>query len=212
MTYKYLILLTLLISNTCFALKKNNMTCGIRYGFPLTNAYGPIDYTDPSAHPHTKIVLDVHFTPDVERLISGAAGYLAADIDYTLRAIPNYHRALYAMSKYERALGHVPNTAHAYSAECYFKRAIYFQPKDALSHMLYGMHLHSIKKFKKAEVQYKKAIVLDELNAEINYNIGLLYLDMGDLEKAKIYSKKAYNAGYPLKGLHNKLQKYNKKD
>ena len=210
MIKKYFLLLLFVYCCTTYAAEKDNHTCGIQYGSPLTNAYGPIDYTDPTTHKDLHIVLDVHFTPSVERLISGNAGYLAADLDYTLRAIPNYHRALYAISKYEKSLGHVPKTAHAYSAECYFKRAIYFQPRDPTSLMLYGMHLHGLKLFKQAELQYKKALALHSDGAEINYNLGLLYIEMKDFVKAQFHADKAYAAGYPLQGLNNKLHKNNK--
>jgi hypothetical protein len=39
----------------------------------------------------------------------------------------------------------------------------------------------------------------------LNYNIGLLYFDMGDYAKAVEHARVAYNAGYPLVGLRKKL-------
>src|SRR5882672_10328606 len=69
---------------------------GLRSGCgALPNAYGPFDYR--IEHDKLAIVEAYHFTSQVELLIRGQSGALGADLDYTLRAAPNHHRALVAM-------------------------------------------------------------------------------------------------------------------
>lgn len=48
-------------------------------------------------------------------------------------------------------------------------------------------------------------------SAEINYFLGLLYLDLGNLEKARAHADIAYDLGYPLPGLKNKLEQASKR-
>jgi tetratricopeptide (TPR) repeat protein len=42
-------------------------------------------------------------------------------------------------------------------------------------------------------------------SAEINYHLGLVSLDLGEVDAAVDYARKAYAAGYPLPGLKRKL-------
>lgn len=200
-----------LIQNSASAAQKNNDTCGIVPGKPLHNGYGPFDYTNPAHKPKFPIVLNAHFTPQVERLEKGSTGALPHDIDYTLRAIPNYHRALNAISRFEiRANQPTRAFSEFYSAECFFKRAIYFQPRDAVTRMLYGIHLHKLKNYEGAETLYKQALSISPDNPEISYNLGLLYVNTGKSELAKKYADIAYKGGYPLPGLKNLIMKAEK--
>ena len=88
----------------------------------LTNSYGPFDYRTSKAE--LKIVEDYHFTPDVETLRHGNTATVGGDIDYTLRASPNHHRALMSMvnlavrTKSDKPLG--PRL----TVDCYFDRAM----------------------------------------------------------------------------------------
>jgi tetratricopeptide (TPR) repeat protein len=58
---------------------------------------------------------------------------------------------------------------------------------------------------KKAATEYQKTIELKPDLAEAHYNLGLLYVDLGDYAKARKEADIAYAAGYPLQGLKNKL-------
>ena len=87
---------------------------------------------------------------------------------------------------------------------------IYFQPNDATTKMLYGIHKHTIKDFNNAEKLYKLALQLAPTNPEVNYNLGLLYVDLGKLDDARKHAKIAYGGGYPLPGLQNRIQKAEK--
>jgi tetratricopeptide (TPR) repeat protein len=172
----------------------------------LQNAYGPFDYRDPTLRA-TKlpIVEEYHFTPQVEALETGSTGYLAmGDIDYTLRAFPNHPRALAATAKWALRGGRFPNQAIP-SAECYFERAVAFAPDDATVRAIYGTYLFKRHKNDDARQQYEAALKLSPNSPEINYDAGLLFVELGDLPRAKALAKVAYDGGHPLPGLRKKI-------
>ena len=72
----------------CASAQALDASCG-----SLENAYGPYDYRTDRGN-RLYLVESAHFTPVVESLISGLSGPLGAELDYTLRAFPNHHRAL----------------------------------------------------------------------------------------------------------------------
>lgn len=176
--------------------------------------YGPYDYTDPT---HRKENLSIverhHFTPNVKNLIKGESSSLGGDIDYTLRAFPNHHQALVAMGKlFLREKTERPRKAE-FTIECYFDRAIRFKPGDGIVRMLYGNYLLKLGgRSDDVLEQYHEAIRLQPENANINYNLGLLYLKKKDYELAIVHAKQAYELGFPLPGLRNKLMKTGKWD
>jgi len=51
----------------------------------------------------------------------------------------------------------------------------------------------------------------DGQSAELNYNLGLILLEMGDVDEAEKYADEAYALGYPLPGLRTKLAKLGRK-
>lgn len=152
-----------------------------------------------------ELVERFHFTPEVEKLIKGKSSPIGSDIDYTLRHFPNHHRALMAMANL--ALREkVPRASSTnYSVECYFDRAIRFMPDDGKVRMIYGIYLSKLGKSDKAIEQLNEALQLHPDNANINYNLGLIYFQKKDYERAKTYARKAYELGFPLPGLKNKL-------
>jgi tetratricopeptide (TPR) repeat protein len=172
----------------------------------LENAYGPFDYTNAEHVAHKlPIVEKFHFTSDVEHLVRGASSSVPGDLDYTLRAFPNHHRALSAMANYQ--LTHPrPSDARYYSADCYFLRAIAFKPTDAMVHEIYGVYLHSLGKYEQALQQYRAAVRLMPDLADAYYNLGLLYADMQQYQPALEAARHAYDLGYPLPGLRTRLQ------
>lgn len=213
------ILLTLSISTQLFAAPNSKQAPWV--GDTLTGkpcvgggqGFGPFDYL--KRHTLTNeysLVIDAHFTSDVQNLIRGSSGHNALpDLDYTLRAWPNHHKALQSISRYQ--LLHKSSQDKRYarkpspSVECYFQRAINFSPRDAISHMLYAIFLHQSGFANKAAAQYKKAITISPNNRSIHYNYGLLLVSMKRYEEAEAHAKKAYAAGYPLSGLKKKLIK-----
>lgn len=193
--YRYLIIIFICVSaNPIFAL------CG----GPLNrNAFNsPLDFNDPTRSKTINLVEQYHFTPNVESLIRGEHGSIAADLHYTLKSIPNHYRALYAMAKWQIRNGKpLTNTGEYWTIDCYFERALTFKPNDPKLHLLHGIYLHKIKEYGLALKSYKIAESLTENYSELFYNMGLCYYDMGNYEKAKYYAEKAYSNNYPLPGL-----------
>lgn len=178
---------------------------------PLKNAYGPFDFTN-VAHKreHLGVVEEFHFDRGVESLRGHAkSGYnpgtLAGDIDYTLRAFPNHHRALYTLTRYWTELER-PDRMR-YSADCYFRRAMRFQPKDHTVLMIYGIYLKRLDKLDQAIEQFETALTLAPEAAEIHYNLGLVRLEEGNTKAAVKHARIAYEKNYPLPGLANRLRR-----
>ena len=168
----------------------------------LDNAYGPYDYTSPIAHKEMlPIVEKHHLTPNVLNLEQGETGSIMTDLDYTLRAFPNHHVALYTLGRYALREGYKFNPKY-YTVDCYFKRAMAFKPDDGYVYMIYGLYLQKSGDYKKALKEYTVALKLLPENAELYYNMGLLY------NEAEKYANKAYELGYPLPGLRDILKKH----
>ena len=165
-------------------------TCG-----PLTNAFGPFDYRTEFGNPKS-LVESAHFTPQVEALVKGNAGYLGGDIDYTLRAFPNNHRALLAMQRLaERSkAAQAPNAR--YTAECYYIRAITFRPDDNTARMLFAAFLG--KQQRKPEAMTQLAYVAEHVgdNAFTAYNLALMYMELGAPDKALVQAHRAQALGF----------------
>ncbi len=176
--------------------------------------YGPYDYTNPTHKIEYLPIVEIHhFTSNVKNLIKGESSYLAGDIDYTLRAFPNHHPALAAMAKLSLREKSFRLKGASYAVECYFDRAIRFKPGDGIVRMIYGNYLVKLGgRSDDVLEQYHEADRLRPENANIQYNIGLLHLKKKDYELAIIYAKKAYELGFPLPGLRNKLMKTGKWD
>lgn len=157
-----------------------------------------------------------HFTREVEQLVRGKSGYLQGDLDYTLRAYPNHHRALWAMSRYylrkvdKEGLERLETIERSRTGtpppECYFHRAKRLAPEDGMVSAIFGIYLHKRGKLDPALSEYERAEKLMPSHAELSYNMGLLLYDMGEFAKAGEYADKAQRLGYPLTGLQRKLR------
>jgi Flp pilus assembly protein TadD len=172
----------------------------------LENSFGPFDYRDSEAKAqHLQVVEVNHFTPEVESLTRGLSDvHVIGDIDYTLRAFPNHHRALNAVAKYS-LLGGQFSVGKIPSADCYFQRAIVFRPEDETVRMLYGNYLVKRGNVDDARRQYEEALRLAPDSVEVNYNAGLFFVEQGDIVRAEQMAKIAYDGGYPLPGLKKKI-------
>ncbi|PCI17997.1 MAG: hypothetical protein COB62_07240 [Piscirickettsiaceae bacterium] len=172
-------------------------------------AYGPFDYLLRSQYKYElHLVESTHFLPEIENLIKGHSGPLQQEFDYTIRAWPNHHRALNSITRFKLLYPKKSRKLQS-PVECYFQRAINFSPKDATTRMLYGIYLHKIKHYKMANSQYKDAVKLSPNNPIIRYNYGLLLINLKQYDLAQEQAIIAYNAGFPLNGLKNKLKRVN---
>lgn len=179
----------------------------------LTNPYGPFDYTNPSNKKNALPGVEQHhFNSDVEKLVKGMTGLLGGDLDYTLRAFPNHHKALGAMARLALREKTTKTRGANYSVLCYFDRAIRFKPDDGMVRMIYGDYLLKTGQRDQATEQFQEAVNLEPENPTINYNLGLVYLKQKDYEQARTYAKKAYELGFPLPGLKNQLKQAGKWD
>jgi Flp pilus assembly protein TadD len=151
------------------------------------------------------IVERYHFTPNIENLVSGNTGPVGGELDYTLRAFPNHHRALAALAKLGVRDKTIKPNGTKYSVYCYFERAIRFKPNDAVVRMVYSNYLQKLGQPDQALDQLNVAVHLQPEDPTINYNLGLLYMEKKDYALARTHAKKAYEQGFPLPGLKNKL-------
>jgi tetratricopeptide (TPR) repeat protein len=198
--------------------------CGHPYDSP--GRFGPFDYNDTSRRAELNLVEIAHFTSYMEEIaLHGVAsrraqgaveaeGYslIAGNFDYTLHAFPNHAKALHAMGVWQQRLRKDSPLDYQrflagglLSADCYFQRAIMFTPNDGMVRHAYGAFLQTSDQLDAAVAQYQKAIELLPNSPEPYYNLGLLYFERGEYDKARAQADKAYALGYPLAGLRRKL-------
>ncbi|MFK8030991.1 MAG: tetratricopeptide repeat protein [Gammaproteobacteria bacterium] len=174
----------------------------------LENAYGPYDYTNPRHFRERLEIVEIsHFDAGVESLRGHARKpvQLTADLDYTLRAFPNHHKALYSMLRYNLSKDPRHRKKMRYTADCYFNRALTWQPRDGQVRVLYGLYLSRTGKIEEAKVQFQEAANLMPESPEVHYNIGLMLAKSGDYIEARKHAHKAYALGHPMQGLKNIL-------
>ncbi len=101
----------------------------------------------------------------------------------------------------------LPQPPHArYSIECYFVRAIRFQPDDTIVRMLYATFLQKQGRDKEANEQLRQAAIDAKEDAFTHYNIGLVYFDGKNYEEALSQAHRAYALGFPRTELKERLQ------
>lgn len=167
----------------------------------------PYDYTQRARYPSKlQLTESYHFTPDVENLVAGSSSTdPLRDIDFTLAVWPNHHRALNSAIRARLRKRDTYHITGLTPAECYLQRAINFSPNDAVSHMLYGTLLYRMDRMEEALKEYRRAEDLAPGNIEVQYNLGLLLVDMEQYQEAARYAKRVYARGFPLPGLKRKL-------
>ncbi len=175
----------------------------------LENHYGPFDYR--TQRDKLEIVERYHFTPSVESLRAGASTTrLGGDISYLLATSPNHHRGLLAMMRLaEREKSPHPKNLR-YSVDCYFDRAIRFQRNDTTVRMLYAQYLQKQKRTPEALAQLQVASDIAKDNGFTNYNIGLVYFEMGQYDLALAQAHKAKALGFDQPELAQMLAAKNK--
>lgn len=172
-------------------------------GNPFRNHFGPYDYR--TANADTKTMVErVHFTPGVEAMTKpGTTTYaaMAGDVGYTLHVFPNHHRALLTMQRLgEKYKTDQPEGAK-FTVECYFERAVLFRPDDTVARALYAQYL--VKHGRKPQALQQLAFAVEQAKDRplSHYNLGLVYLEMGEYELAL---KQAHDA--KRLGLENRPQ------
>ncbi|WP_349743761.1 ABC transporter permease [Roseateles cavernae] len=182
----------------------------------LANAFGPHDYRKEAGNPDAKrsttnplfLVESAHFRPEMEALVHGGQGRkseVGPELDYTLRAFPNHHRALLAMTRLaDKQKVDQPRGAR-YSVDCWFERAIRFQADDGIVRMLYANYLGSKGRRDDAIKQLESATQLAKDNPFSHYNIGMIYADMQIFDRALAQAHRASELGMLRTELKDRL-------
>ncbi len=170
----------------------------------LQNHFGPFDYR--IERDKAFQVEKHHFNPDVEALRRGQSGAnIAGDIEYLLRVFPNHHRGLNAMMRLGVKVRSENLAGAAFPVECYFERALRFQPNDAIARMLYANYLVVHKRPAEAAQQLEVSIGLAADNPFTHYNIGLMYMDLKDYPRALAQAHRAIELGFNKTDLKDRL-------
>lgn len=175
-------------------------TCGT-----LNNGYGPYDYRVDRGGT-LAIVENYHFTPEVEALIKGISSSVGGELDYTLRAFPNHHRALLALARLEKRTKFTQPAGLHYPVECYFDRALRFRADDTTVRMIYANYLFDRARPSEADAQLERVDALAGDNAFTHYNVGLIYAERKNFDKAVEQARKAYSLGFTRTELRDQLK------
>jgi tetratricopeptide (TPR) repeat protein len=92
-----------------------------------------------------------------------------------------------------------------FTLECYFDRAMRFAPDDENVKVLYAVYLQRRGRNAEALDLLSKVSVEAGESANIHYNLGLLYLELGRFDEALQHAHAAYRLGFALPGLRNRL-------
>lgn len=182
----------------------------------LANGFGPYDYRQHAGSQDFKtnqnnplyLVHSAHFRPEMEALSHGGQGPksdVGPELDYTLRAFPNHHRALDAMVRLSDRLKMDPPRGARYNVECWFDRAIRFRPDDTIVRMIYATYLGKQKRVPDALSQLEIAAAAAKDNPFTRYNIGLIYFDLNEFDRALTEAHIAYGLGMQRTELRDKL-------
>jgi len=193
--------LALCLMTAQFAHAQNVSGCGA-----LENHYGPYDYRKEKGR-RLNIVEGAHFTPAVEALIRGSSGAFAGDdLNYTLLTSPNHHRALLAMVRLaDRAKSSKPPHMQ-YTVDCFFDRAVRFQPDDTVVRALYGRYLNRQGRTAEAMQQLKAAVIFAKDNPLSHYNLGLVFMELKAYDEALAQAHTAIALGMPPGALVDQLK------
>jgi tetratricopeptide (TPR) repeat protein len=169
----------------------------------LNNHYGPFDYRTEQGR--LRIVEEFHFTPQVEMLVSGRSGYIGGDLNYTLRTSPNHHRALLSTMRYAERTKSMKPPEMEFTVECYLERAVRFRPDDTVARGLFAHFLGKQGRTAEAVAQVDAAVQFAKDNPLTHYNLGLLYAELGQYDKALLQAHTALKMGLDRPGLKQKL-------
>lgn len=195
-----LLLSTCLVALALPALASPEKECGT-----LEWNYGPFDYRAASAQ-QRKLVESAHFTPEAEQLGDAPTGSLGADIKYTLSVFPNHPRALLAMERLALKERRNPPSGAKYTVECFYERAMRFRPNDHIPRLFYVNYLiRNNKQLDEARrhLDYVAETTKDDPLAQ--FNVGMLYLDLKDYDKALIQAHHVMAMGFDRPELRERL-------
>lgn len=199
---RYLLLTVLFLKSLSGAVAADPNFCGD----PFSNHFGPFDYRTATAK-QRRAVESVHYTAEIQRMLSGNTTSVGGDLAYTLRVFPNHHGALKTMADWSIRSKSNPAAGARYTVECWFDRGLRFRPDDSMVKMLFGIYQLQIGKAGEAVAQLEAARKgeVGPPDANLHYNLGLAYLKLGRFSEALENAHLAYGLGFPLPGLKNQL-------
>lgn len=174
----------------------------------LGNAYGPFDYRKDKDK--LAIVENSHFTPQVRALVRGVSGPIGAELDYALRAFPNHHPVLATLERLGQKTKSERPPGLRYNIGCYFERAVRFAPDDAVARMMFAHHLGTHGQMPSAVAQLEEAASLAGDNGFTHYNVGMVFAELGQWDRALVQAHKASALGFERPDLKAMLQKAGK--
>jgi len=146
-----------------------------------------------------------HFQPQVEDLIQPMFDSFGADLDYTLHAYPNHHRALLTLIRLgERERTDEPKGTR-YTIDCYLRRAIRWRADDLIARMIYAQYLIKKNRLQDARAQLGYVGTQAGDNPFTHFNLGLSYFDMKAYGEALEQAHLAAALGMENAKLKNKL-------
>ena len=172
----------------------------------LERGIGPYDYRT-ATQGQLDVVHNRHFTDRVRNLEGGESSYIGSDLTFTLHRFPNHHLALDAMARLVVREGTRQPRHSKYSIDCWFDRAIRFQPDDSMVWLVKGLFYFRLEELDTATEHLRKAVEIDPDNYQAHYNLGLVLTRAGRHEAAVPHAKQAYELGHPLPGLRNILER-----
>ena len=194
-----------LFSATGAAAQSGEAQCGNPF---VNNNFGPFDYRS-ARKEDLKVVEEHHFTPRIERLEKGERD-VGSDLTYTLYIFPNHHRALIAVTR----LAERDKTNQPYKSgrtiECWYDRAVRFRPDDTVARVLFAQYLGKGKRSDEAMVQLESASQNAKDNPFSHYNIGVMYFQLGNHERALQQAHKAIALGMTRPELPDMLKREGK--
>jgi len=168
--------------------------------------YGPFDYRRANKQ-QRDLVENAHFTRGVETLSRTKTGTFGWDIGYTLRAFPNHHRALLTMQRLVANQKRNPSPDAVYTIECYYERALRFRPDDHVVRLLYANFLIEGGKSDDATKQLDYVSQAAADSPFTQFNVGMLYFDMKNYDRALEQAHKAAALGFNRPDLRDRLSK-----
>ena len=142
-----------------------------------------------------------HLPKAIESMKQKKYGWALDDLDFVLRYFPNHPIALMKVSELAMKM---QDTSIAMK---YFEKALSLYSQYPDTHIIYGVFLQKIGKTDEAIEKYKKALQINPNMSEAHYNLGLAYFEKKNYVLAKQHAIQAYQLGYPLPGLRNKLKR-----
>jgi hypothetical protein len=176
--------------------------------------YGPFDYRTATVG-DKRLVERWHLDMEMAAFRSGrlvgrnmaGTGSVYGGFAYTLKSFPNHPVALSAVEEFSRRIKSERPPGSEWPIECWYVRALRIAPDDPKIRVLYAIYL---------SYRGRANDALDQLNwirtqlwddANMQYNIGLVYFRLHRYAESLEHARRAYELGFPLTGLRNMLEK-----